>query len=307
MGSFMTEEMINLVYACDENYAQHMAISMMSAEMYTDKFINFYVFDAGIKDESKDKIKASVTNGSVTFITIDISDFKDFPKTIDYISIATYFRLKLPTYLSNVDKVIYIDVDAVVGGDLYQLWLEPLNGKPVGAVIDPTIEFFSDNYKINLGLENEQHYFNAGVLLIDVNKLREVKFESNVIDFFHEYGSIIKYQDQDILNGVLKGNVQYLNAKYNYMPSYKKLEKKELKISDRLNHLLIKDGQPIIFHFCGTKKPWYLSCSHDGFEIYEKILSLSLWKSYKITLDSNDNRSKLLQYKYKRFIRRFKK
>jgi len=284
---------ITLVYSSDDNYAMHMAISMMSVERHTSSKIKFIIFESGISLKSK-KFIAEHIKSDVEYVTIDAESFSHFPITIDYISVTTYFRLKILSYLKDVSRIIYIDVDALVGGDISELWAESLNGKAVGAILDPTIEIFFQDYKSLIGLPSDHYYFNAGILLMDLDRLRVVDFDERVDHYFLTYSKRIKYQDQDILNGALIGEVCYLNPRYNYMPSHRKLMKR--KHSGKRNTYpdgVVMSKYPLVIsHFCGGRKPWSIHCVHDGFQIYQSLVRLT--PSNKIYENNNEN---LLLYK----------
>lgn len=301
-------KIIPVVYASDDNYAHHMAISMMSVELNTEDNIKFLIFDCGISNDKKKMIKEYVKS-EIEYFEVENEDLLDFPITIEYITLATYARLKITSILSDYKKVIYIDVDALVGGDISSLWNENLAGKSAGVVLDPTLEMFSDDYKLSIGLPKEHYYFNAGVMVFDLEKMRENKFNDKVEDYFMKYGNEIKYQDQDILNGALVNDVMYLNPRYNFMPSHANIRKK--KNIDKLNQYHVSITIPleplIISHFCGGGKPWSYNSFHDGFQIYEQLIKRTAWlsshkSSNKLKKISLVNIYKFFEYKIKRLI-----
>lgn len=264
---------ITIVYSSDDNYSIHMAISMMSVERHTSSEIKFIIFESEISDKSKNFIADNVKS-SVEYVSIDVEAFSHYPITIDYISLTTYFRLKILSFLPDLNKIIYIDVDALVGGDISELWSESLHGNAVGAILDPTIEIFGGDYKKSIGLSEEHYYFNAGILLMDLEKMRNIDFEKRVEDYFNVFSKNIKYQDQDVLNGAFVGDVCYLNPRYNYMPSHRKLSKsKYSSLRKNYDESLVKSHFPLIIsHFCGGRKPWNSNCAHDGFQIYRELV-----------------------------------
>lgn len=132
-------EIINICYACDENYARYMAISMMSIERYTTTPIHFYVLHSDITLNSQKIIKEALSS-EITFIQVNIEEFSGFSLTIPSITITTYFRLNIAQYLSSVEKVIYIDVDTIITNDITALWNTPLHNKSIAAVYDHLLE-----------------------------------------------------------------------------------------------------------------------------------------------------------------------
>ncbi|STO55545.1 RfaJ protein [Canicola haemoglobinophilus] len=196
---------MNIVLSCDENYSPYLAVNLLSILKNTKSTINFYILDLGIAFESKSKILEIVNknNSNIEFIGVDKKDFLKFPSTISHISIATYARLKIDHYLPALDKVIYLDVDTLVINDLTPLWNVDLDGCVVGACIDSYVEFGLQGYKYNIGLTDKDVYFNAGVLLIDLLKFKSLDVYNRAISFLQKYPNI-EFQDQDILNFILK-------------------------------------------------------------------------------------------------------
>ncbi|MGX2950933.1 glycosyltransferase family 8 protein, partial [Ursidibacter sp. B-7004-1] len=180
---------MNILFSCDEKYAKYLCVSLYTIMRYNkNRNIYFYIFDLGISEESKSILSSISGKNNINFISIDISDFDSLPTTINYISKATYARLKMANYLPNhIDKIIYLDVDILVQGSLSELWNIELNECYIGACIDSFIEFSQSDYKRKIGLENSEYYFNAGVLLVNLVKWRKNDVFSLCEEWLLEY------------------------------------------------------------------------------------------------------------------------
>ena len=92
---------INVCVACDDNYAKHAGVVIASALKNAEKNdeLHFYILDGGIKEENKSRILElkEIKDCEIQFIQINETLFEDYKKvqTHEYITIATYFRLKL--------------------------------------------------------------------------------------------------------------------------------------------------------------------------------------------------------------------
>ncbi|HHF6477914.1 TPA: glycosyltransferase, partial [Haemophilus influenzae] len=115
---------------------------------------------------------ASEYSCKVFFLPVCESDFQNFPKTIDYISLATYARLNLTKYIKNIEKAIYIDVDTLTNSSLQELWNIDITNYYLAACRETFIDVKNEAYKKTIGLEGD-FYFNAGILLINLNKWKE--------------------------------------------------------------------------------------------------------------------------------------
>lgn len=263
---------MNILYSTDDNYFPYMAVSIFSLlKANKTAGINFYIFDLGITENNKEALRQLVNRfgHSVSFITIDKTAFAQFPQTISYISVATYARLKAAEYLPKVKKIIYLDVDTLIADDLSSLYATNLGEAAIGAVKDWFIEAKTNNYKYKIGLTDKDTYFNAGVLLINLEKWRKLDVFNAAINWLKQYQNIIKYQDQDVLNGIFVGRGKLLNSRFNFTPEERGLV--------RGKQIPISFSSPIaIFHYCGPDKFWCKECTHTKANLgYRLFLQLN--------------------------------
>ncbi|HHW7568535.1 TPA: glycosyltransferase family 8 protein [Mannheimia haemolytica] len=261
---------MNIVLSSDENYAPYLAVSILSVLEYNHN-VHFYILDLGISNISKDRIINLVNenNANIDFILVKEEDFLAFPKTIKHISIATYARLKLDEYLPNLDKILYLDVDTLTTNSLSELWNIDLYDFSIGACYDSFIE--TNGYKLTIGLSEHHHYFNAGVLLINMYKFKNSNVYHSALQYLEKYQDI-KYQDQDIMNFIFKDDVIFINPKYNFMPTLKNKIRNKVALSE-----LERLSTPIsIIHYCSEVKAWHKKCSHTNSNLF-----LTLFNSIK--------------------------
>lgn len=263
---------MNILFCSDNKYATHLAVVISSILDKNDN-INFYIFDFNINEENKDIILSIVkkSNSHAHFISIDLDNFYNFPNTVDYIPLVGYARLNATKYLpNNINKIIYLDIDLLVFESLKPLWNINLGSHFIGACFDSFIEYKTNKYKTNIGLDKHNYYFNSGVMLINLAKWREIDVLDESILWLEKFGDKILYQDQDILNGIFKDKVYYLDSRFNFMPTLFNRIKRRKEL-----HTLEKTTMPIaIVHYCGPKKSWDSLCTHIYSEQYNKIAHL---------------------------------
>ena len=199
-----TKDPIVIVLACDDRYVRHTAITMVSIVKNSKRYFNFYLLDCGITTENLEKLNL-LDLGSNTLQIIKpklLEIFEKFPLP-KRLSPATFYRLLIAEILKNVDKAIYLDSDVVVQGDLGALWDVDLGNNLLGAVENYYYDYFKKYvfHKKNIGLSNDSHYFNAGVLLLNLKELRNYKLLEKSLTYLenHHY-SLLKWHDQDLLN-----------------------------------------------------------------------------------------------------------
>ena len=162
---------INICISCDNNYIKHAGVVIASIldNSLKSEILNFYILGLDLSSENKTKILSlkQIRSCNIYFIEPDINTFSEFEslKTHAYITLPAYFRLKLPTILPNIERVIYLDCDTVVNTNLGELYNTNLEGKPLAGVID-----------INKRKQKKlPGYINSGVLVLDLNKMETKK------------------------------------------------------------------------------------------------------------------------------------
>ncbi len=152
----------------------------------------------------------------ISFLQVEDRDVAAFP-TRDFTRKATWYRLFLPELLPEVDRLLYLDVDALVRDDLTRLWETNLAGNYLGAV---TNVFQADHLhrteKIGI---RPRDYFNAGVLLMDLDLMRREACTKALSEFAAAHPELIGWRDQDTLNAVLGKRRLHLHPRWNCMHS----------------------------------------------------------------------------------------
>ena len=136
---------------------------------------------------------------------------------ISHTSYATYYRLQLPSLLSDYDKCIYLDVDTCVCVDLTDLYQTNMSDYYIAGVIAAGYLYPEENVQkktAELEIDNLEAYINAGVLLMNLRKMRN----DHMDDVFQKLMAR-KYtsQDQDILNKACYGHIKILHQILNYL------------------------------------------------------------------------------------------
>ncbi len=250
---------MNIVFSSDDNYAPYLCVTILSILKTNENTkINFFILDLGISSESKKYITTIVQkyDCNINFIAISTQEFIKLPQTIHYISIATYARFLITDYLPNLDKVLYLDIDIIVNSNLQKLYDTDLKDNYIGACLDPFIENSESEYKKYIGLDNKNYYFNAGVLLINLNKWREINLLEEAISWYQEHKEI-KYQDQCILNGLFKNKVLYLDTRYNFTRNLRYRIRKSIKKKEELLTVEKTKMPIVIYHYVGRVKAWH--------------------------------------------------
>lgn len=301
-------EPIVVVTTVDDNYVMPMTVTVHSAfknlKSPTSR-ISLYVIDGGIKPSSKRKAEATLKSDrlDITWLRPDFDRLKVVPKNI---ILAYYYRLLMAELLpKEIAKVIYLDADMIVLGDLQELWDTDMEDSFVLAAINgnhlSTAPGLS-NYR-ELQLDPEAEYFNAGILVANLDKWRESNITEVFFDFFSKNRNTIKTHDQDILNATLAGKWKKVSSQWNQLPFfvyglYANSEHNPFQDFETLHQVV---NNPYVIHYGGMAKPWHLNCDHPAVHIFEKYLDETAWAGTRDTL------LKIFMRKSKSFIRKYVK
>lgn len=278
---------INIVFASDNNYAQHTAVAMTSVLVNTKvpQKIQFYLIDDEIQQENKEKITKTVQNlgGNIEFIKIKNSKLEDCYVSGE-LSRASYFRLDIANILDeSIEKIIYLDCDLLVYDDIEKMWQLDMGGKPVAATCDLGIMASARVRKQKnkfIGLPFDAPYFNAGVLMMDLKKWRDGNYAEAIIALATQN----KYpnHDQDALNKFFMNNWQEIPLRWDVIPPVFNLFLKIVTKPDLRKKAIEAKLNPAIFHYAGGYKPWEYEI-HNGFnEKYYEYLKLTEYKDAKM-------------------------
>ena len=242
---------IPVFLACDDNYAPFLCTTMYSMLMHTKSNIDFYVMDGGISKKNKKLIMQSLKkfkHKNIRYIDMSKFGLNRFPNLKHY-SLNTFSRYFIPEIAPNLGKVIYIDVDVIIKGDIAELYSEDLGKYAVGAVLE---DFYVGNYttlkeKIWPKYRGGDQYFNAGVMLLDIQKFIKNKYQEKLIGLTTQLFDKLSCPDQDVFNILFDGKFKILDYRYNFMPDHSEMLKKK--------HPERGEVKPLVIHYTG-KKPW---------------------------------------------------
>jgi lipopolysaccharide biosynthesis glycosyltransferase len=245
-----------------------MAVTLYSAlvNLEPGRGARIFVLDGNITAESKRKAEAVVqrTNRDVelTWLRAELGELGDLAVTRWHASIC-YLRLRLPDLLPrDVNRLIYVDSDVVVEGDLARLWRQPMNGHmALGALnFDPCLlgEALPEPTR-ELGLDPGLPYCNTGVMVMDVPRWREHGMLDRVVAFSQRFGRFIDSADQDGINIAIGGDWGLLDPRWNVQLMTLHTYGLATPMSDADREALWArlEREAYILHYTGGRKPWH--------------------------------------------------
>jgi lipopolysaccharide biosynthesis glycosyltransferase len=265
---------IDIVTGCDGEFAQHLAAMLLSlADTNPQHSFSIFILWNGTAAE-KEKLSQVVasTPFAVFFVEINYDSLAGLMLIGTTFTKMTYARLLISDLLPReIDRILYLDGDILVRGDIGELWTTDLGGKTLGAVAD------LPRYPFNhtLGLPPEAPYFNAGVLLIDLRRWRELKIGERALTFAREHQDRLRWQDQCALNFVLHDDWVALDRAWNFQ---------SLDIGRFVSGYMrfgATDWRRLatarVVHFNGPSKPWHYLNEHPLKSEYLRYRSRTPW------------------------------
>jgi len=247
-NNFNTSQQIDVVFSVDDAYADYALVTMYSITKSNKTFkkIHFHVITNDMNDSNQSMIKAmerNVPNICVDFIFIDIEIFINFPLNIKHISPIVYGKFVIANALKDIDRVLYLDADTIIFHDLLDLWETNLEGKCIAGSHKPYINTQFPGYKEFIGLKKDSTYINAGVMLMNLKRIRELKMTEKLLKNAVKLRDIVRIQDQDIINITFRNEIVNVSKRYNYTDS----DRREGELNA---------NEVVIVHFNTPNKPW---------------------------------------------------
>lgn len=301
---------LEVIFSSDDNYARHMGAAIRSLMAHNTDFgaINVYMIDNKISAGNKTRLEEVVTafpNGHVIWI-----DFAAWLSRLKLnlqwpISLSSYARLFVASMIpESVGRILYLDCDMIICDSLRTFWATDLQGAVIGGVQD----FVNDATKGAVGLEPTDPYYNAGMLLIDMDAWRKRGIEDACLSFIEAHEGRVTHHDQGVLNGVLRGSVYTLPVRYDLMTIHylfgrRKLEKFFCDHSAfySVDEIEAAKKAPAILHYTPsfTSRPWVRSCAHPLRRLYKEALDETPWKGTPDEKDKSKWYVRLINWRYR--------
>jgi lipopolysaccharide biosynthesis glycosyltransferase len=216
---------IPIFFSTDDNYIPYLdvAVSSLIANASKDYNYRIIVLNTGLNSKNVDKVKLNERDGfSIDFIDISkhLENIKSHFKNVYHFSIVTYYRLFIASLFPQYEKILYLDCDLVVLGDVSELYNTPLGDNILAAAPEQYVQNTAEFRKyadIALGI-NPDDYVNAGVLVINLEAFRKNKIEEKFVQLITEYDFDLLDPDQAYLNYLCKDKIYMLQNGWNKEP-----------------------------------------------------------------------------------------
>ena len=245
--------MLNFLYCLDSNYNQQFLTSFRSVLDNLDEKANFFVIHKN--PATLNQLIANVNFEHSNINELKIYKFKEEIKEYpnlenNHISEATYYRFFLDNYINkNIENIIYLDCDIICLNNpknIIDEFIFKLNTTKTPIAASTEYIKSSETEEVFNRLEMSSNiYFNAGVMIINVNEWRNRNIQKSLVELMIDIFDKVDFWDQDIMNCFFDGNFIELS--------------KYLNFKDTFSQTITKNDETrsiIFLHYAGSNKPW---------------------------------------------------
>lgn len=248
----LTANNVDIALGVDRAYAPHAAVVIASVIAHaTDVNLRVLMLHTGVERDLQERVEQAAPGAQFVWREIGDADVPAMAQR-EHFSRAILFRLGIEAHApADWRRVLYLDADVIVNRDVRELWRTDLGIAPIGAAIDCYVDASAFAERWSLPRERAA-YFNSGVLLIDLERVRAERLFSRAIRFCADHMDEIYLADQDALNAVTWGRWARLPNAWNVQRHMAIPSLIEQTPADRQ----LGGEQPAIIHFTGPEKPW---------------------------------------------------
>lgn len=284
---------MNIVYSASDLYASLAGISLTSLLINHTHVpeIRIFILDNEIGEENKEKLRktAETFHREICFVPLKES-LRAVSLDMKRWNISTFGRLFEASSLPEVDKVLHLDCDTIVDGSLEDLWQTDLENHVLAAAPDCV----SDGYKTNIAMAPEALYIQAGVLLLNLKRIRQLRLENAFAHYLETYGDSLAFADQEIINACVPASEKReLPLRYNSYTILHLLSYAQVKRFKHVGHMVSEENyrdarsHGVIYHYtwCALEgtRPWQAGDNHPqkarflGYQAQSEWADMSLW------------------------------
>ncbi|WP_026493683.1 glycosyltransferase family 8 protein [Butyrivibrio sp. XPD2002] len=242
---------MNILIAVNDGYfkpARVMLTSLCVNNTFEEH--NVYLLYHDLNENSIENLRTTMKkyNCMVHPVYVDDDKFNDLPVS-HHFSIETYYRFLMQTMVpSELERILWLDADMIIKGDLKEFYYQDFDDNYIA--VCKSINKDPDSLIRKLCLPQNTVYFNAGIILFNLTKIRNEIDPRVYFEYAQENAEKITWLDQDILNAIFcNKKIVHGYKKYNYQhfteSDFSKQEKS------------IIDNDTVVLHYIGNVKPWH--------------------------------------------------
>lgn len=276
----MLSQPIHIAFCVNDDYSEYIMVTIKGLLENNSEPIVIHVISDYISERNVCRLKDLVSSYPFAELNVVFVDDSKLRGLKDTWTIYTWYRVLIPDILDgDVHRVLYLDADVLVAGDIGELFWLDMTGKAIAG----TIDFQSKDISTYLrcGYEPEKEYVCAGVLLMNLDYWREHDIANQVVRWGRDNNDRIQFPDQDSINYICRDTKILLPLKYDIVDGFFYHEYYYENYPQELRECV---ESPVIIHYAG-QAPWMVELSNhllqDEWEKYNEELERPVRKRYQ--------------------------
>lgn len=261
----MEEERLQLALASDRAMVEPAMVVLGSLLARTEAKLRVHFLGHGLLASDRYRLAGFCAAHDCDFVYHEVTeaDFDGARPANSNIPLVALARLHLPSWVEG--RILYLDCDMLVLGDVAELFALMPQGAALGAVRDFYVldqmarggdlpEKLAWHRQL-LGRDDVRGYFNSGLLLMDCDVIRrEPALREQMSNVSASEG--MRFMDQDYLNLIFDGQVHYLPLAWNCIWGRQARRGRSLARLVWLPEAECRPERTQLIHYTGPRKPW---------------------------------------------------
>lgn len=272
---------MNIALCCDDRFAIPAMVCLISVfKNNTMHKIHAYILTKSLTQGNIGKFKrlSETYQQEISVRVVNDDRFDAFNISNNRYSKETFFRFLLPD-LVDASKALYLDCDTIVRGDLSEFYHTDLKDLACAVVEDCDGDEISKHCRLDMWSD----YFNAGVILMNLDYWRENNLCYHLTKFALDNSEICLYNDQDAMNVLLENKVKFVDYRYNFQHRWFFKQRTYSLRKEKWTKVEAASHNPLVLHFCYEIKPWHVECKDPYRDEFLSYATLHEFIGFKLT------------------------
>lgn len=248
---------MNILFTVNKDYIEHVIDCIHSiARFKSEDGYDIYILHSDLQAQDQFYLAAQIKDPDILlhFHFVESALFEAFPESERYPRLI-YYRIFAASLLPpELDRILYLDGDTIVINPLDELYQMEFGDNYLLACTHVR-KFLNKMNQYRLGMEEESTYVNSGVMLMNLNALRERQNIKEVMSFVEKRRRYLTLPDQDIITALYGNRTGILDTmKYNLSDRMLSIYNSDPS-HDKVNLEWVRKNA-VVIHYYGKQKPW---------------------------------------------------
>lgn len=292
----------SIALICDDKYVMPTIITIQSIKdaCKSERNIHIYICTFGISEVNERKFcQLSDSSVTVSVKRVNIEKYHEYLSKINqksHVTPTSLLKFELPVIFKDIDVLLYLDSDIIIKENIMSIFEYDISNYYLAAA--PELWKYINVFHTQESIKND-FYFNSGVLLLNLKKMREHDIPNKLWKKKIELSQTGKFStmDQDTLNQVCSKNSFCLPIIWNFNTYFSDSNNNKLNLinkiltthypshtdlvsSVKILHYVGKEDKPWVYYTANCIEYWDNAYKNAGYKI-EELRRIGFQKSIK--------------------------